>query len=184
MLADIERVLIPAEQIQAKVTELAKIISEEYKDKNLMVVCILKGAMPFCADLFRQITIKASLDFMSISSYGASTQSSGVHRIMKDVGDVFGKDVLIVEDIVDTGLTLAFMRDYFARRQPNSLKVVALLDKPSRRKADVKADWTGFEIPDEFVIGYGLDYAEHYRNLPFIGVPKPHVYEKPDIEEN
>lgn len=177
MRQDIDHVLLDEETIAKKVHEMAARISADYQGKDLMVVGILKGAALFCSDLFRRITIPATLDFMAISSYGAATRTTGVHRILMDLeGALLGRNVLLVEDIVDTGLTLKFLRDYLDQRNPASLKVAVMLDKPSRRKTEVPVDYVGFEIPDEFVVGYGLDYAGKYRNLPMIGVLKPEVY--------
>ena len=179
MHEDVERILLSAEEIRAQVAELGRKISEDYQGKELVVVGILKGAAIFCADLLRQITVPVAIDFMAVSSYGASTKSSGVTRIMKDLDQgVEGRHVLLVEDIVDTGLTLRYLREYLGGRGPASLAIAVLLDKPSRRQAEVKVDYVGFEIPDEFVVGYGLDFAEQYRNLPYIGVLKPETYQK------
>lgn len=177
MQGDIERILVTHEQIQAKIYELGAQISRDYRGKDLVVVGVLKGAALFTSDLFRAITIPAELDFMRISSYGASTKSTGVHRVLLDLDyHLEGRHVLLVEDIVDTGLTIQFLREYLAQRGAASLKVAALLDKPSRRKVQVSVDYLGFEIPDFFVVGNGLDYAEKYRNLRDIGVLKPEVY--------
>lgn len=163
--------------MQAKIRELGAQISKEYAGKDLVVVGILKGAALFTSDLFRSITIPAELDFMRISSYGASTKSTGVHRVLLDLDYTLeGRHVLIVEDIVDTGLTIKFLKEYLGQRGPASLKVASLLDKPSRRKVDVQVDYRGFEVPDFFVVGNGLDYAEKYRNLREICILKPEVY--------
>ncbi len=179
MLNDVERILVTKEQMLAKVQELGAQISQDYAGKDLVLVGILKGAALFTSDLFRAITIPAELDFMRISSYGASTKTTGVHRVLLDLDYTLeGKHVLIVEDIVDTGLTIKFLRDYLSQRNPASLKVATLLDKPSRRKVPVVIDYRGFEIPDFFVIGNGLDYAERYRNLPEVCVLKPEIYAK------
>lgn len=179
MRDDLARVLLSREQIQGKVAEMGAAISRDYAGKELVVVGILKGAALFCADLFRSITIPASLDFMRIASY-AGTRSTGVHRVLLDLEyELDGKHVLVVEDIVDTGLTIRFLLEYLHTRNPASLKVAALLDKPSRRRVEVPIDYRGFEIPDEFVVGMGLDYNEKYRNLPMIGVLKPQVYNGP-----
>ncbi len=164
------RVLIDEERIANRIKEIGIQIAKDYKDKNLVVIGILKGAVLFMADLIKRIDIPLSIDFMAVSSYGKSTRSSGVVRILKDLDEeIEGKDVLIVEDIVDTGLTLKFLAENILSRNPASLKVCCLLDKPSRRKVAVSVDYVGFEIPDEFVVGYGLDYAQKYRNMPFIG---------------
>lgn len=177
MLQDVERVLVSEAEMQAKIVELGAQISQDYAGKDLVVVGILKGAALFTSDLFRAITIPAELDFMRISSYGASTKSTGVHRVLLDLDYTLeGRHVLIVEDIVDTGLTIKFLREYLSQRGPASLKVASLLDKPSRRKVDVAVDYRGFEVPDFFVVGNGLDYAEKYRNLRDICVLKPEVY--------
>jgi len=179
MVNDVERVLVSREQMQAKVQELGAQISRDYAGKDLVLVGILKGAALFTSDLFRSITIHAELDFMRISSYGASTKSTGVHRVLLDLDyHLEGKHVLIVEDIVDTGLTVKFLREYLSQRSPASLKVATLLDKPSRRKVPVVIDYRGFEIPDFFVVGNGLDFAEKYRNLPEVCVLKPEIYAK------
>lgn len=166
-------VMFSEAQIQTRIQELGKQITQDYQGKDLILICVLKGACMFLADLIRHIDLPISIDFISVSSYGASSKSSGEVRILKD-SDVSlkNKEVLIVEDIVDTGLTLSYIQDMFERREPKSVAVVALLDKPSRRLRDVKVAYTGFEIPNAFVIGYGLDFAERYRNLPFIGAPK------------
>ena len=179
MINDIEQVLITEEEIKEKIKLLGEKISNDYKDSdNLLLVGVLKGAVVFMADLIRHIDIPLHIDFMAVSSYGSSTESSGVVRILKDLDEtVEGKDILIVEDIIDSGLTLSYMCDILRSRKPNSIKICTLLDKPSRRKIDLKVDYTGFEIPDYFVVGYGLDYAEKYRNLPDICVLKPEVYQ-------
>ncbi|HYF92781.1 MAG TPA: hypoxanthine phosphoribosyltransferase [Symbiobacteriaceae bacterium] len=179
MQQDIERVLISQEEIQKRTQELGAQISKDYAGKELVVIGILKGASLFTADLFRSITIFAELDFMRISSYGASTKSTGVHRVLLDLDYTLdGRHVLIVEDIVDTGLTIKFLLEYLGQRGPASLRVATLLDKPSRRKVQVPIDYRGFEVPDEFVCGNGLDYDEKYRNLRDIVVLKPSVYTK------
>ncbi len=177
MLQDVERVLVSEAEMQEKIRELGAKISEDYAGKDLVVVGILKGAALFTSDLFRAITIPAELDFMRISSYGASTKSTGVHRVLLDLDYTLeGRHVLIVEDIVDTGLTIKFLKEYLSQRGPASLKVASLLDKPSRRKVDVSVDYRGFEVPDFFVVGNGLDFGEKYRNLRDICVLKPEVY--------
>ncbi|MHB8127277.1 MAG: hypoxanthine phosphoribosyltransferase [Desulfitobacteriaceae bacterium] len=175
---DIERVLVNKEQLQECVAKLGAEITKDYKGKKILVLGILKGAVPFMADLIREIKIPIVYDFMAVSSYGFSTQSSGVVRILKDLErSVEDVHILIVEDIVDTGLTLKYLKDNLLGRNPLSVKIVTLLDKPSRRKAAVTPDYNGFLIPDEFVVGYGLDYSENYRNLPYVGVLKREVYE-------
>ena len=177
MLNDIQEVLYSEEVIQAKVRELGAAISRDYEGRNPLVICVLKGAFIFMADLSKNITIPIALDFMAVSSYGNSTRSSGEVRIVKDLDtSVEGRDVLIVEDIIDSGLTLSYIIDVLERRNAKSVHVVALFDKPGRRTVDLNADYTGFEIPDAFIVGYGLDYAEKYRNLPFVGVLKPEIY--------
>lgn len=176
---DIKKVLLSAEEIQEKVMELGAQITEHYekRDQPLQVVVILKGAALFASDLLRAIDLPAMLDFMAISSYGTRTSSSGVVRILKDLDQpIEGCDVLVVEDIVDSGRTLKYLLDSLKSREPGSLKTCVLLDKPERREVDVEPDFLGFVIPDEFVVGYGLDYAEKYRNLPYIGVLKPELY--------
>jgi len=177
LLDDIEEVLYSEEEIQCKVKELAEIVSREYEGRNPLVICVLKGAFIFMADLTKRITVPMELDFMAVSSYGKATRSSGEVRIVKDLDQsVEGRDVIIVEDIIDSGLTLSYLIDVLERRNALSVRVVALFDKPGRRTSEINADYTGFVIPDAFVVGYGLDYAEKYRNLPFIGVLKPEVY--------
>ncbi|MEJ9211533.1 hypoxanthine phosphoribosyltransferase [Bacillus smithii] len=174
---DIEKILITEEEIQEKIKELAGYLTEEYKDKFPLVIGVLKGAMPFMADLLKRVDAYLEMDFMDVSSYGNSTVSSGEVKIVKDLDtSVEGRDILIVEDIIDSGLTLSYLVELFRYRKANSIKIVTLLDKPSGRKANIEADYVGFIVPDEFVVGYGLDYAEKYRNLPYIGVLKPEVY--------
>jgi hypoxanthine phosphoribosyltransferase len=174
---DIAETLIGTEELQAKVTELGRRISEDYRGRNPLLICLLRGAVVFLSDLIRSTDIPLEMDFMAISSYGDSTESSGVVRLMMDLkSNITGRDVLIVEDIVDTGRTLAYILDNLRTRRPADVKVCALLSKPSRREIEVELDYLGFEIPDKFVVGYGLDYAENYRNLPFIGVLKPELY--------
>ena len=174
---DIAEILIGAEELQAKVAELGRQISEDYRGRNPLLICLLRGAVIFLSDLIRATDIPLEMDFMAISSYGDSTESSGVVRLMMDLkSNITGRSVLIVEDIVDTGRTLAYILDNLRTRRPADIKVCALLSKPSRREIQVKLDYLGFEIPDKFVVGYGLDYAEAYRNLPFIGVLKPELY--------
>ncbi len=174
---DIAEILITEEQLQRRVRELAAEISAAYADKEPLLVAVLKGGVVFMADLMRHLTIHHAIDFMATSSYGAATESSGVVRILKDLEEpIEGLDVLVVEDIVDSGNTLDYLRRLLLARNPASLRIVALLSKPSRRCVDVPIDWIGFEIPDRFVVGYGLDFAERYRNLPFIAVLKPEAY--------
>lgn len=163
--------LISKEELATRVAELGKQIEKDYQGKDLVCVGLLKGSVVFMSDLIKTINLDLKIDFMKVSSYGNGTDSTGIVKILKDVDEeVTGKDVLLIEDIVDTGLTLANVKEFMWKKKPNSIKICTLLDKPSRRKADVKAEYVGFEIPDAFVIGYGLDYAEYYRNLPFVGV--------------
>lgn len=177
MQNDIQEVLYSQEVIQQKVQELGAAISRDYEGRNPLVICVLKGAFIFMADLSKNITIPIELDFMAVSSYGNSTRSSGEVKIIKDLDvSVEGRDVLIVEDIIDSGLTLSYLIDVLERRNALSVNVVALFDKPGRRTVDLNADYAGFTIPDAFVVGYGLDYAEKYRNLPYVGVLKPEIY--------
>ena len=179
MLNDIERVLLSEEDLQNIVNRLGSQISEDYKDKNLVLVSVLKGSVVFMADLMREIKVPCTIDFMSVSSYGSGTKTSGVVKIIKDLDTdvVNGADLLIVEDILDSGVTLEYLIKVLSARNPKSIKICTLLDKPERRKANVKADYAGTQVPDAFVVGYGLDYNEKYRNLPYIGALKPAVYE-------
>lgn len=180
MLNDIEKVLISEEELKNIVERLGSQITEDYKDKNLVLVSVLKGSVIFMADLMRAIKVPCVIDFMSVSSYGAGTKTSGVVKIIKDLDNeiVEGADLLIVEDILDSGVTLSYLRNVLSMRNPKSIKICTLLDKPERRKADIKADYAGAVVPDAFVVGYGLDYDEKYRNLRFVGALKPSVYEK------
>ena len=179
---DIERVLISAEEIQDRIQDLGRKIDEHYSGKDLLLIAVLKGSVVFVADLMRAISIPHELDFLATSSYGASSTSSGVVRILKDLNEpIGGRHALLVEDIIDSGHTLAYLTRLFSARNPASLEIVTLLDKPSRREVDIELFWTGFSVPNEFVIGYGLDFNQKYRNLPYIGVLKPEVYE-PDSE--
>ena len=174
---DIAEVLIDERAIAAKVRELGAAIADDYRGKDLVLVSILKGALPFLADLMRQVPIPLALDFLEVSSYGEATHSSGVVRILKDLAKpIEDREVVIVEDILDTGQTLAYVIEHLRSKQPASVRLCTLLDKPARRIVPIRIDYRGFEIPDKFVVGYGLDYAERYRNLPFIGVLKPEVY--------
>lgn len=176
---DIAEVLLDAPSIAAKVRELGARIAQDYTGKDPVLVSILKGALPFLADLMRQIQIPLSLDFLEVSSYGSSTESSGVVRILKDLAHpIQDRHVIVVEDILDTGFTLRYVIEHLRSQKPASLRLVTLLDKPARRIVPIQVDYRGFEIPDRFVVGYGLDYSERYRNLPFIGVLKPEVYER------
>ncbi|MBQ3848667.1 MAG: hypoxanthine phosphoribosyltransferase [Clostridia bacterium] len=175
----IDRVLITKEQISEEVARLGRQISKDYEGKDLMLVGVLKGGSVFMSDLIRTITIPLELDFISVSSYGASTKSSGVVRLIKDVDKaVAGKHVLIVEDIVDTGLTLSYIKKMFKNRNPESVKICTAFDKPSRRKVDIVPEYKGLEIPDEYVVGYGLDYDGLLRNIPDLCVLKREIYEK------
>lgn len=165
------KVLVSEEDVDARIKLIGEQISKDYEGKSIHLVCVLKGGVFFLCELAKRITVPVSMDFMSVSSYGAEKQSSGVVKIVKDLDEPLeGKDVLIVEDIVDSGRTLSYLIEILKRRNPNSIKLCTLLDKPERRVTDVKVDYTGFDIPDEFVVGYGLDYAQRYRNLPYIGV--------------
>lgn len=166
----IVEVLISREKVEERIKELAKEIEKDYAGKELVCVGLLKGSVMFMADLIKAIDLDLRIDFMKVSSYGSGTNSTGVVKILKDVDvDLAGKDVLIVEDIIDTGLTILNVKDFLNKKNPNSVKVCTLLDKPSRRVVEVKGEYVGFEIPDEFVVGYGLDLDEKYRNLPFVG---------------
>jgi len=178
MLDDIERVLFTEEQIQARIRELAEELNAQYTDADLpLLVCILKGAVVFLSDLVRHLDFRHEMDFMVVSSYGSGTCSSGVVRILLDLEtNIEARHVLIVEDIIDTGHTLNYILHNLETRHPASIRIITLLNKPSRREIDIPVDFAGFEIPDEFVLGFGLDYVEQYRNLPFIGVLKPEVY--------
>ncbi|WP_019395104.1 hypoxanthine phosphoribosyltransferase [Priestia filamentosa] len=177
MKEDIKEVLISEEQLQEKVKELGKVLSEEYKDRFPLAIGVLKGAMPFMGDLLKRVDTYLEMDFLDVSSYGNSTVSSGEVKIIKDLDtSVEGRDILIIEDIIDSGLTLSYLVELFRYRKAKSIKIVTLLDKPSGRKSDIEADYIGFEVPNAFVVGYGLDYQEKYRNLPYIGVLKPEVY--------
>ncbi|SFM18248.1 hypoxanthine phosphoribosyltransferase [Pelosinus propionicus] len=178
MINDVERVLLSEEQLAARIAEIGAEITADYAGKEILMIGVLRGAVLFMADLARAIKVPVAIDFMAVSSYGAGTSSSGVVRILKDLDEnVEGKHVLVVEDIIDSGLTLNYLVDNLKSRQPASIKICTLLNKPERRKVDVDIAYNGFTIPDHFVIGYGLDYAEKYRNLPFIGILKPEIYQ-------
>ncbi len=165
------KVLLSTREIADKVQELARQVSQDYRGKNPLLVCVLKGAVVFLADLIRCLEIPVEIDFIAVSSYGDSTQTSGVVRILKDLDtSVEGRDILLVEDIIDTGLTLSYLRENLLSRNPRSVKLIALLDKPERRQVDVEPDYCGFCIPDQFVVGYGLDYKQQYRHLPEVCV--------------
>lgn len=179
MQDDIQSVLISEQQIADAVHKLGEQISKDYADQNLMMVSVLKGSVVFMADLMRAITVPASIDFMSVSSYGSGVKTSGVVRIIKDLDEELdGRDILIVEDILDSGMTLAYLKEHILAKGARSIRIATLLDKPERRKVDIHPDYSCFSVPDEFVVGYGLDFAEKYRNLPYVGVLKPSVYEK------
>ena len=180
LTSDVGEVLVSEEQIQAKVRELGARISADYAGRQLTLVSVLKGSLPFMADLMRAIAVPVQIDLMEVSSYGGTaTETSGLVRILKDLSSsIDGKDVLIVEDIIDTGLTLNYLLRYLRGKNPRSLRICALLDKPARRLVEIAIDYRGFTIPDKFVVGYGLDYGEAYRNLPFIAVLKPEVYSR------
>ncbi|WP_059103610.1 hypoxanthine phosphoribosyltransferase [Shouchella shacheensis] len=178
MKNDMKEILLTEEEIQQKIQELGHHITEEYRDAFPLFVGVLKGALPFMADLIKHVDTHLEIDFMDVSSYGKNMVSSGEVKIIKDLDTkVEGRDVLIVEDIIDSGLTLSYLIELFHYRKAKSVKVVTLLDKPEGRKVELVPDLTGFTVPDEFVVGYGLDFAERYRNLPYVGILKPEVYE-------
>lgn len=178
MNEDIKKILISEDELKAIVERLGKQITEDYKGKDVLLIGILKGSVIFMADLMRAIEVPCNIDFMAVSSYGNGTESSGRVKINKDLdNDIQGKDIIIIEDILDSGKTLYYIRDILSARKPASIKICTLFDKPERREADIKADYIGSLVPNEFIVGYGLDYAEYYRNLPFIGVLKESVYE-------
>lgn len=174
---DILEILIGEDQLHAKIAELGQQITQHYQDKQLLLLGTLKGAVPFIADLARAIPLPLEIDYMAVASYGDSTHSSGIVRILKDLeGPIDQKHVLIIEDIIDSGLTLHYLLDMLRRREPLSLRICTLLHKNRERLKSVEVDYVGFHIPDKFVVGYGLDYAQRYRNLPYIGILKPSVY--------
>ena len=178
MNKDIKEILIAEEVLQAKIAELGAKITRDYKDKDLILICVLKGAAIFVSDLMRKIDLALDIDFMAISSYGTNTQSSGVVRILKDLNaSIENRHVLIVEDIIDSGLTLSYLVENLKSRGPASVEICTILDKPDRRTIDLEIKYTGFQVPDEFVVGYGLDYAEKYRNLPYIAILKEEIYQ-------
>lgn len=181
LVNDVAEVLLTEAEITARVEELGRRISEDYTGKELTLVSVLKGSLPFMADLMRQITIPVQIDLMEVSSYGGTTtENTGLVRILKDLSsNIDGRDVLIVEDIIDTGLTLNYLVRYLRGKNPASLRICTLLDKPARRLVEIPVDYVGFTIPDQFVIGYGLDFGEIYRNLRFVGVLRPEVYADP-----
>ena len=177
MIKDIKKVLLTEEQILNKVKEIASEISKDYEGKDLLIVGILKGSVLFASDIIKNFTIPCQIDFMAVSSYGNSSETSGIVRILKDLDhSIEGKDILIVEDIIDSGVTLDYLLKYLKARKANSIEILTLLTKPSRRKVDISVKYCGFEVPDEFLVGYGLDFAEKYRNLPYIGILKEEVY--------
>lgn len=176
---DILEVLLSEEEIREKVAELGARLTRDYAGKTPFFLGVLKGCYVFMSDLVRNVDLHCSMDFMAVSSYGGGTSSTGAVRITKDLSrDIEGKDVIIVEDILDSGITLSYLKKYLQNRKPASIRIVTLLDKPARRRADIRADYCGFTVPDEFVVGYGLDYAEDYRNLPYIGILKPEIYSR------
>ena len=177
MEKDILKVLISEEELEARVAEIGRRITADYAGKSPIFIGILKGCFVFMADLMRHVDLYCDVDFMAVSSYGGGTKTTGAVKIIKDLNrDIEGRDVILVEDILDSGVTLSYLCSYLKRRSPASIRIVTLMDKPARRSADIKADYYGFNVPDEFVVGYGLDYAERYRNLPYIGVLRPEVY--------
>jgi hypoxanthine phosphoribosyltransferase len=177
MLGDIQEVLFSEKQLAAIVERIGNQISEDYKGKRLLLASVLKGSVVFMADLMRAIKIPCEVDFMSVSSYGSGTKSSGIVKITKDLDiNLEGYDLLVVEDILDSGVTLHYILRMMQARNPNSIRLCTLFDKPERRTVEVKADYVGAEVPDAFIVGYGLDYAQKYRNLPFVGVLKPEIY--------
>lgn len=178
MHEDIQEILLDAKTLSTRVQEMGEKITRDYAGRELFLVCILKGAAIFAADIYRHIALPAAIDFMAISSYGTGTKSTGVVRITKDLDvSIENKDVLIVEDIIDSGLTLSYLLENLRSRRPASLRTCVLLDKEERRETEIAIDYRGFHIPDQFVVGYGLDYAERYRNLPYLGVLKPEIYQ-------
>ena len=180
LLDDIERVLLDEETIRTRVCELGRMIDKEYAGQDVLLVSVLKGSIVFMADLIRAITIPHEIDFMATSSYGGGTSTSGIVRILKDLSlSIENRNVIIVEDIIDSGNTLSYLVRILQERRPASLRIMTLLDKPERREVDIPVDWIGFSIPNEFVVGYGLDFDEIYRNFPFIGVLKPSIYSEP-----
>lgn len=175
---DVAEILFTEQQIHEIVARMGKQITEDYQGKNLLIIGVLKGSLVFMADLMREIQLPCAIDFLSVSSYGAGTTSSGEVRILKDLDQSLqGKDILVIEDILDSGNTLSFLLKTLSARNPASVRLCTLLDKPSRRKAEVYADYVGTEVEDKFIVGYGLDYAEKYRNLPYIGVLRPEIYQ-------
>lgn len=178
MHKDVQEILFTEEAVAERIRELGAEITRDYEGRDVLVIGILKGASIFMAELVKRVDMLVKIEFMAVSSYGTSSESSGVVRIIKDLDQsIEGRDVLIVEDIIDTGLTLVYLKNLLEGRKAASVKVAALLDKPERHKVDIRADYLGFTVPDHFIVGYGLDYAEQYRNLPYVGVLKPQVYQ-------
>lgn len=179
MINDIKEVLLNEETIKEKIKALGAQITEDYKGKDLILLGILKGSVMFMSDLMKEINLPCKMDFMAVSSYGDATQSSGIVKIIKDLDfEIKDKHILIIEDIIDTGITLKYLMKYLSARNPSSLEIVCLLNKPERRKEQLDVKYLGFDVPDHFLVGYGLDYAETYRNLPYIGILKESVYQK------
>lgn len=177
MREDIKEILYDENELRKKIKEMGKIISNDYRGKELLLIGVLKGSVVFMADLIKEIDIPCSIDFMAVSSYGNSTTTSGVVRILKDLdNEIEGKDILIVEDIIDSGVTLKYLIKYLNGRKPNSIEIACLLNKPERRKVEMDVKYLGYNVPDYFLVGYGLDFAEKYRNLPFIGILKEEIY--------
>jgi hypoxanthine phosphoribosyltransferase len=174
---DIKEVLYSEDELRDKIRQMGAKISKDYSGKELILIGVLKGSVIFMSDLLKEITIPCKMDFMAVSSYGSSTETSGVVRILKDLDfEIQGKDVLIVEDIIDSGVTLKYLMKYLSARKPNSLEVICLLNKPDRRKVNIDVKYLGYDVPDHFLVGYGLDFAEKYRNLPFVGILKEEIY--------
>lgn len=179
MRENIQEILFTEADLQKKILEIAERINIDYKGKEIVLVGVLKGSVLFAADLIKNISIPCEIDFMAVSSYGNSTESSGVVRILKDLDQsIENKHIILIEDIVDSGITLSYLVEYLKGRKASSIEIVSLLNKPARRKSDVNVKYVGFDVPDEFLVGYGIDYAEKYRNLPYIGILKREVYEK------
>jgi hypoxanthine phosphoribosyltransferase len=174
---DIKEVLYNEDQLSDKIRQMGAKISNDYSGKELILIGVLKGSVVFMSDLIKQITIPCKMDFMAVSSYGSSTETSGVVRILKDLDfDIQGKDVLIVEDIIDSGVTLKYLMKYLSARKPSSLEIICMLNKPSRRTVDIDVKYLGYNVPDYFLVGFGLDFAEKYRNLPYVGILKEEIY--------
>ena len=174
---DIKEVLYSEDELRGRVRQMGETISNDYSGKELILIGVLKGSVIFMADLLKEINIPCKMDFMAVSSYGNSTETSGVVRILKDLDfEIQGKDILIVEDIIDSGVTLKYLMKYLSGRKPNSLEIVCLLNKPDRRKVDIDVKYLGYDVPDHFLVGYGLDFAEKYRNLPYVGILKEEIY--------